>query len=699
VNAQDELVDQVKKKQRRPRALVLILILLLTLTCLIFAMLPQWLAVAKTSTLLPVNLHSVAEADYSADQRPYGVPAISLAILKDVILDNNPYATDWADRLATVHAILESPVPTMTPAFTTSAASVQPTTSALDATEISVQSTERMPTSIPTGTSTASPSPSPTVSPTAVLVLSPTAKPTRERNAVQTVGPTASPSKTATFTPTGESTPIASHTPTGTITASPTATATFTNTPTPTATPAPPPTATHTPTLASTHTPTATGTPAPTPTATKSPIPTDTLTATATPTATETATATLTHTPTASHTPTPTATHTPTDTLAATTTNTVTATQTPADTPTPTATHTPTATGTPVSTVTNTPAATLTPTDTAAPANTSTPTATGSATFTPTASDTPIYTPTPTNTLAPTYTATATFTPSHTFTPTNTPAASITPTPTQDCSINTGPILIDSGNKKFWFDITNNLSYQIQITKITLDWPTNTNGSLKEILSGNQQIFNTEVAASPVVIPDQYNWKAGTPNFRIWDVGMTKSLEFRFNSGIATSGYNVQVGFDNGCSVTVSQMSVSSKIFLQATAAPIRHAVASSMPVKLPTVTVDADKEATAIATRQLIVDPEITLPVKPSPRSTATPTAVANSELTATPIPPTISAPIPVIETPGATPLPLVLITSTPAVLKSAQVSLESGFTTVMALAALGLVLLSWVNPGRFED
>jgi hypothetical protein len=231
-----------------------------------------------------------------------------------------------------------------------------------------------------------------------------------------------------------------------------------------------------------------------------------------------------------------------------------------------------------------------------------------------------------------------------------------------------------------------------------LDWPTNTNGSLKEILSGNQQIYNTEVATSPVIIPDQYNWKAGTPNFRIWDAGMTKSLEFRFNSGLATSGYNVQVAFDNGCSATVSQMSVSSKIWIQAKATPTLHAVASSMPVKLPTATKGAKTKATAIATRRVVVDPEITLPVKWNPKSTATPTVAAIGELTATPLPLNTPAPIPVVETPGATPLPLLLITSTPPVLKSAQVSLDNGFTTLMVLAALGFVLLSWVNRGRFD-
>jgi hypothetical protein len=258
--------------------------------------------------------------------------------------------------------------------------------------------------------------------------------------------------------------------------------------------------------------------------------------------------------------------------------------------------------------------------------------------------------------------------------------------------------MIDSGGKDIWFDITNNLSYQIQITKITLDWPTNTNGSLKEILSGQQQIFNTEVATSPAIIPDQYNWKAGTPNFRILDAGMTKILEFRFNSGAASAGYNVQVGFDNGCSVTVSQMSVSSKTFLQATATPTLHPVASSMPVKLPTATEGIKTKVTAIVTRQVTVAPEITLPIKLDPKSTATPTAAANSKLTATPVLSKTRAPIHVIETPGATPLPLLLITSTPPVLKSAQVSLESGFTTVLALAAFGFALWGWIYRHQFD-
>jgi hypothetical protein len=104
-----------------------------------------------------------------------------------------------------------------------------------------------------------------------------------------------------------------------------------------------------------------------------------------------------------------------------------------------------------------------------------------------------------------------------------------------------------------WFSISNNSGSPVQMTRLTLHWPTSENGDLKEFLFGGQQIFDIQVATSPAVIPDAYPWKEGKEEFRILGAASTKTLEFRFDWGAAATGYNVTVIFDSGCSVGVSQ--------------------------------------------------------------------------------------------------------------------------------------------------
>lgn len=331
MTSQDMAEQQDETKRKHRKVLAFLLILLLALTCLIITLLPQWLASAKMPTLLPVNLHSSGEADYSVDPWPRRVPGISLAILKDIILDNEPYATDLADRLATVTAVLGSPIPTMTPAFASAPTLVQ--TAAVPTENIS-QIIASTATQIPNPTLSVSSTPTAARTPTVVMASSPTPEPTGTPNKVV---PTRTPTPTSRIP--------------GTLTRTPTATQTLTYTPTNTPTVSTAPAATHTPTPTTTSTltatPTATYTPAFTPTSTPTgtPTPTSTLTPTFTPTSTYTLTFTPTFTPmnTPTDTPTPTSTHTPT------------ATYTPTNTPTPTATFTPTNTFTPTSTPTLSP--------------------------------------------------------------------------------------------------------------------------------------------------------------------------------------------------------------------------------------------------------------------------------------------------------------------------------------------------------
>lgn len=299
MTSQDETGQQKETKLRRRKVLALFLFLLLAFICSIIGLLPQWFASAKSLTLLDVTLHSSGEADYSADPRPERVPAISLAILKDIILDNEPYATDWAGRLATVTAVLGSPIPTMTPAFTPGPAPVR---TVLVPTENISQSPDSTATQLADPAPSVSSTPMAAPTPTVITVASLTPEPTGTRNAALL---------TRTPTPTSR----IRGTPTRTPAATQTTTCTPTNTPTVFTGPA----VTSTPTLTSTSILTAT--PILTPTPTLSP----TSTPAGTPTPTSTPTPTATYTPT--NAPTPTVTFTPT--------NTFTPTSTPAASPTP----------------------------------------------------------------------------------------------------------------------------------------------------------------------------------------------------------------------------------------------------------------------------------------------------------------------------------------------------------------------------
>ncbi len=91
---------------RRQRAgLSLIVLLVVSLVCLSLSFLPLSSVVGRSGHLLPVSLHSVQEADYSADEKSRPNPPISGDIVMEVILDNDPDAPDLRERLETVTAV------------------------------------------------------------------------------------------------------------------------------------------------------------------------------------------------------------------------------------------------------------------------------------------------------------------------------------------------------------------------------------------------------------------------------------------------------------------------------------------------------------------------------------------------------------------------------------------------------------------
>jgi hypothetical protein len=197
-----------------------------------------WLlqAVGGQSNWLPVNLHSVLAADYSADLRTVNLPPIQLGLIADILNDS---ATQTPGRFATLEGNLTTPVPTVTPrpGFPTSTIPPSPTPPATPTPRpgLAVTATQ-LPATVTPIPSQAS-SLTPTLTPALIVTNTPvvsTPFATSTRPPTQWVSPTARPSGTPLPAPTNTL-----HPPTSTL---PPPTATL---PPPTPTPRPRPT--HTP--------------------------------------------------------------------------------------------------------------------------------------------------------------------------------------------------------------------------------------------------------------------------------------------------------------------------------------------------------------------------------------------------------------------------------------------------------------------
>ncbi|KAA3643189.1 MAG: hypothetical protein DWQ07_21980 [Chloroflexi bacterium] len=194
---------------------------------------------------LAVNLHSTAEADYSASLRPNSLAAVGLEIIADILRDEEPDSPDTAPRLTQIANVLLTPVASVTGASG----------------EVVIPSDTPRPSNTPGPTPTG-PTPTARLSPT--ITLSPTFGP----SPTPTNSATPGPSPTATKSPT----PGPSPTATKSATPGPSSTATRTPTVTQTATigPSSTPTVTQTQTATASHTPTNTLLP---PTATNTSLP------------------------------------------------------------------------------------------------------------------------------------------------------------------------------------------------------------------------------------------------------------------------------------------------------------------------------------------------------------------------------------------------------------------------------------------
>ncbi|MGD8750909.1 MAG: hypothetical protein PVG14_05775, partial [Anaerolineales bacterium] len=232
---------------------LIVALLLLSIGCFILVLYNLLFVSFSENQFVQFSIHSLLQADYSADKQAEPIALVDLKIIKDIIKDRYfPDDEDASNRIrATIEEILMNPVHTVTPRY--------PQT----------QEPTQTPTIQPTATATIPPSPTPTVSITSTPSDTPTPTPTITNSTTPTrtyipYYPTQTPTKTpkpaATRTPTPTNTSIL----TATRTPTPTNTSILTATRTPTPTNTSIPTATRTPTPTNTSIPTATRTPTPT---------------------------------------------------------------------------------------------------------------------------------------------------------------------------------------------------------------------------------------------------------------------------------------------------------------------------------------------------------------------------------------------------------------------------------------------------
>jgi len=156
----------------------------------------------------------------------------------------------------------------------------------------------------------------------------------------------------------------------------------------------------------------------------------------------------------------------------------------------------------------------------------------------------PSWTPEPpaTKTRTPTATRTMTSSPTKTTTPSATPSVTpIPPTSTQDiCGLIDFSGFATNGQELDW-SISNSTGSSIRIDAIYLNWPEG-NEKLKKIELAEHVIWDEEED------PPTVNITSGFHGNRQIGSGQSEYLSFFFDSNASSSGYSLEIGFNNGCS-------------------------------------------------------------------------------------------------------------------------------------------------------
>jgi hypothetical protein len=299
-------------KNKITRIIIIILFLIIALTIFLLAGFPSIVNGANNKNVsVAIDIHSFEEANYSQDLNHAIIPVVQLDIIRGIMVDRGQPISDINDRIATLTAILSSPIPTATPnpleptfsmtisgtnseiplpsptttieilssiiaTLTTNSQTPTPTSTLLTSHTPTITATKlpsltntstviyatNTPTKLPTSTSTIRPTytstkqatNTATTNPSNTPTLHPTNTPTTQASITQTLQPSSTPTSqagnTATLQPTQTLTLLPSSTPTLIPTITHTTPATYTPTTQPTNTPTIQPTLT--PTLLST---------------------------------------------------------------------------------------------------------------------------------------------------------------------------------------------------------------------------------------------------------------------------------------------------------------------------------------------------------------------------------------------------------------------------------------------------------------
>jgi len=129
--------------------------------------------------------------------------------------------------------------------------------------------------------------------------------------------------------------------------------------------------------------------------------------------------------------------------------------------------------------------------------------------------------------------------PTYTFTP---PPPTSTLSPCGSISISNFSI----DQKRAGWSINNNSASTITISQINLSWPAG-NDSLDKVFFGSGKIWDQTAPPTSVIITS--GW---TGSSRDIGNGASSTIKFTFLSQALNPGYNISIGFSNGCTVSRS---------------------------------------------------------------------------------------------------------------------------------------------------
>ena len=90
--------------------------------------------------------------------------------------------------------------------------------------------------------------------------------------------------------------------------------------------------------------------------------------------------------------------------------------------------------------------------------------------------------------------------------------------------------------------VTNNTPMIVKIMWISIGWPEVPNGNLEKVKFDSDEIYGSD---DP---PDAWFDTSGEPTYLPGFTGHT--LTFFFQNDIAPTGYGIELGFSNGCSIS-----------------------------------------------------------------------------------------------------------------------------------------------------